>query len=190
MTMAKDGSKNTRVGYIAPAVVLGLAITTALFVVVLFSATDSLPREIGTALRSVRPPQDTGMNLIEDGGALPGWAEGARIALLAILVCGIPVGFLGIALAAKAHRDRREWPEARARLVYTALVFQLCSLVLAVMVFALFLGFVRFFPGPVSTTEILIVVFFAISIAGDVIGLQAWRYLERSTFDRVSIAAR
>jgi hypothetical protein len=104
------------------------------------------------------------------GGAIGGFAEGARLVLQALLVGAVPVALAGLLLRARVRRGRGV--DARwERLLYAAFIFQMLGLALSaplVVVLVLF--------GPS--------LFAAISAANLVFGmpgLRAWNDLRRAT---------
>ncbi len=141
----------------------------------LFTLADRLPGDIGASIKSVELTDQDGMNLIIVDGPPTGAAEGALIALLAILVGGIPAGVVGIALEARTRRRGISWPDGYSRFFYAGLIFQLCSLLLALLICA-------FFLGEIPALAAFVV---AVNVACGVLGLPSWRYLERAALVRL-----
>jgi hypothetical protein len=170
---------------------VGITVATAMGVAAaadaFLSGAESLAAAVRIALPHVPPPDTTGgIDLIHICFPYSDLIRGKQIALLALLVGGVPAAMIGAGLEAGV---RRPWSGAWATAFLAGLIFQVNSLV-----FTVFLLFLVAVP-----TTIFAPLAVAVATAGGILcliacniwGLHSWRALQlaaRETPPRVTPA--
>lgn len=152
-----------------------------------FGAADTLTVEVAAVLK-LGPPPDTGygMALMHFCPAPSDLIRGKQIALLTLLLGGVPAALLAAGLEAGV---RRPWSGAWTTPFFAGFIFQLNSLALTTFLFFL-LAVPATVIAPVSTAAVM-AGGFLVAISCNICGLRSWRALQfaaRETPPRVTPA--
>jgi hypothetical protein len=167
--------------WIALSVAIAIALAAGFAVTTVLEVSDTLPGDIFTTLTRDEPPREAGW-LSHVHGPPTGAARGMQLALLGLLLGGVPAAMLSAALVAFGRKSRKPWSGGWANVFLAGFVFQLSSLGLTTLLLVLLLLFARDADAPAGE-----VLFYGgllgVSVLCGAGGLWFWRELQLSVHD-------
>lgn len=123
--------------YLMVGVVAVVAIFVGFMITAMFDAVDPLRTDIALALTPIQRASLDAFNMMIVDDPPTGAARGMQLALFGVLIGGLPAALISVALAVATRRAEAYWHPGWGAIFQAALVFQLSSLIVSVLLFLL-----------------------------------------------------
>jgi hypothetical protein len=173
----RQRSGRQRVVGIALCVAVVIALATGFAITTFLDVSDTLPGDIFTTLTRDEPPRDSSV-LIHIDRPPTGVARGIQLALLGLLLGGVPAAMLSASLVTFGRISKgKPWSGAWANVFLAGFVFQLSSLGFTALLLGLLLLYAREFGATVEDLRFY-GGFLGVSLLCGAAGLRFWRELQ------------
>ena len=178
--MPSSGVSNA---HLCAATVAAIAVVTGIIAAAIIGDADPLRANVAVALAPIAPKTLEGLDMLIVDGPPIGAAEGLRLALLGVLVGGMPAAFVAMGLTARTGRVGGHWRAGWGPVFQAGFVFQFSSLVVTTCVLSVIVvATVADFRQMFSLFGFTVAMLFA-SVLSGAFGIRSWRRLQ-TTVDR------